>query len=525
MHAVNLSAKQKAHEFLNQADYFNLGHILTEQAHPKTTLLSELVIDSIPDAIELLKEIDLDALKTFSTYIDGITHLQQAIQQTFADGGRVFLCGCGATGRLALYLEYLWRTLKNDDRVIAFMAGGDIALVHSLEGFEDFPEYGAMHLQQLGFSQNDLLISCTEGGETPFVIGATERAAKLSKYPCYFLYCNPDEQLQKITRCKQILANNRVIKLNLTVGPMALAGSTRMQASTVLQLAVGMALFIDAQNMQAEFSKFYSFAMHNNFEFLSDFIYKEAECYIAGDYITYLIDDYGITTLTDLTERSPTFSLQPIDNLQGQPKHHSLYYFAQDNTSHSLDAWQKLLGRKPRFLDWPRVHHKTRSDYLFSFDFSLNAINKRKQMLPQSSHHLFEIRKYREELVWHFGKYRHALDISGLIPLFEHTFLKMLLNIHSTLTMGRLHRYRHNLMTYVKPTNGKLIDRAARYIIWLLKIDADKDFSYEDVIYEIFYQSDRLSEDDSIVMRVYNQLKNKKGGRLHRTNTTLRGKT
>ena len=46
----------------------------------------------------------------------------------------------------------------------SFMAGGDIALVHSLEGFEDYPEYGARHLRQLGFSENDLFIGVTEGG-------------------------------------------------------------------------------------------------------------------------------------------------------------------------------------------------------------------------------------------------------------------------------------------------------------------------------------------------------------------------
>ena len=46
------------------------------------------------------------------------------------------------------------------------MAGGDVALVHSLEGFEDFPDFGARHLVELGFGPNDLLIGSTEGGET-----------------------------------------------------------------------------------------------------------------------------------------------------------------------------------------------------------------------------------------------------------------------------------------------------------------------------------------------------------------------
>ena len=48
-------------------------------------------------------------------------------------------------------------------------------------------------------------------------------------------------------------------------------------------------------------------------------------------------------------------------------------------------------------------------------------------------------------------------------PLERQTLLKMLLNQHSTLVMGRLGRYESNIMTWVSPNNGKLVDRAARY--------------------------------------------------------------
>ena len=48
------------------------------------------------------------------------------------------MCGCGATGRLALVLETLWRQETQEiypdwyDRTIAFMAGGDAALIKSV---------------------------------------------------------------------------------------------------------------------------------------------------------------------------------------------------------------------------------------------------------------------------------------------------------------------------------------------------------------------------------------------------------
>ena len=69
--------------------------------------------------------------------------------------------------------------------------------MHALEGFEDHPAYGARHVKDMGFSDGDLLIGCTEGGETPYVIGAAQKAAEISSNPPFFLYCNPDSALTR----------------------------------------------------------------------------------------------------------------------------------------------------------------------------------------------------------------------------------------------------------------------------------------------------------------------------------------
>ncbi len=58
------------------------------------------------------------------------------------------------------------------------MAGGDSALIQSIEDFEDHPEFGERQLHNLGYNkEQDMLISSTEGGETPWVIGTAEYAA------------------------------------------------------------------------------------------------------------------------------------------------------------------------------------------------------------------------------------------------------------------------------------------------------------------------------------------------------------
>jgi N-acetylmuramic acid 6-phosphate etherase len=104
------------------------------------------------------------------------------------------------------------------------------------------------------------------------------------------------------------------------------------------------------------------------------------------------------------------------------------------------------------------------------------------------------------------GTHRAGVDVSSLHPLFEHLLLKMLLNAHSTLLMGRLGRYESNLMTWVRPSNNKLIDRAIRYVAYLLSREGIRA-SYEDIAYRCFERMQGLSPDQSIVLETVASLR------------------
>nr|NIP94264.1 SIS domain-containing protein [Akkermansiaceae bacterium] len=166
--------------FLEVAAEFRLGELETEQPHPATGELSRLAREDPGAAVEVLKQVDLNALVCLESFNPRLEFLAAAMAETLDRGRRIFLCGCGATGRLSISLETFAREgLLGDDlgeRVIGFMAGGDAALVRSIERFEDYPQYGVRQLRELGFADGDLMIGITEGGETPFVIGATEEA-------------------------------------------------------------------------------------------------------------------------------------------------------------------------------------------------------------------------------------------------------------------------------------------------------------------------------------------------------------
>jgi N-acetylmuramic acid 6-phosphate etherase len=502
------SAQERARDFLRVAHRFKLGQLTTEQPHPATRELSRWARHDLAKAISVLKSVDLRALERLERHACDIDRLTKSVTATLDGGRRVFLVGCGATGRLCLSLEFLWRqTHEGSDRVRSFMAGGDVALVHALEGFEDHPAHGARHLQEMGFADGDLLIACTEGGETPYVIGATERAAEISANRPFFLYCNADSVLMPhIERFRRVRENPRIVKTCLHVGPMALAGSTRMQASTVLQLAVGAALLHPGEPSGRLVSEFRRRVRDCDFSFLEDLVEAESRAYSSGNHVVYRVRDFGITVLTDTTERAPTFSLAPFDQLNGRRVAPSLCYVSLSEADSPADAWDRLLNRAPRPLNWPEVDPRTTPEYLYGFDFSAHVPETRRRRMPDRRHHEFRIHRSSRGIGFELDSLAHDAATNGMPDLFAHLLLKQMLNIHSTLVMGRLGRYESNLMTWVSPTNGKLVDRAARYVQHLLACAGREAPSYEAVIRRLFTEMDRDRPDDPVVLRTYRSL-------------------
>jgi N-acetylmuramic acid 6-phosphate etherase len=508
------SIQKEAEDFLKISKQFRLGELPTETPHPKTKNLSADAKNNLPNAIETIKSIDIDVFLQLKLSISKLEELSLEIKNVLENNGRIFLCGCGATGRLSLALETIWRHKHKrseiKERIISFMAGGDVALIHSVEKFEDFPEYGERQLVELGFNVNDLLISCTEGGETPFVIGATELAARVSKYNPYFLYCNPDEILINTTeRSKRVIENSKIKKINLTVGPMALTGSTRMQATTILMYAVGLALWFydrDFKLAEKELNTLFQFVQKCDFKFLEKFIVEESSIYKNNEYILYETDSaLGISILTDTTERSPTFSLFPFENQNDSNKKASLSYLYFPHSSNAEVAWMDLLGRAPRTFHWPEVTDVTSSNRIMGFDFS-HSLMKTRSQYTQSHNKLFKIYLNQENQVLSFrlNEIHHVIKTDGLNFLSIHLLLKIILNTHSTLVMGRLDRYQSNLMTWVRASNYKLIDRAVRYVSILLK-QSGKDISYEELVKTCFELKDVIAKDQSLVLKMVNK--------------------
>ncbi|WP_127717452.1 hypothetical protein [Halobacteriovorax sp. HLS] len=499
-----MNHKELAKKFLEISHDFKLGDLPTEGQHPKTIGLSQWSKSNLPLALDNIKQIEQEVLEVLKAKFGELNSLKQEIRDTFETGGRVFLCGCGATGRLSLCLETIWKkTQKSKESVLSFMAGGDVALIHSIENFEDFPQYGSRQLLELGFGENDLLISTTEGGETPFVIGATEQAAQTSKRRPYFLYCNPDDILSSVAlRSKKVIENKNIEKINLTVSQMVLAGSTRMQASTILMLAAGIGLF----NLDEMWLNNLSENIDNlNFHDLEDFIIEESKIYQSGDSVLYLsCDELAISVLTDTTERSPTFSLISFENMQSRTSDYSLCYLSLKSSSSIDEAWSKLLERPPRCLEWSETKEQTSLSRLKGFNISNGLFNQRADYI-NGKDQLFEIEFLQDGFHFKLNELSKDWRFNSTDLLAKHVLLKVLLNTHSTLVMGRLDRYSSNIMTWVRPSNNKLIDRTIRYVQILLK---EKGISkeYDEICYELFKQLESASRSEALVLKVYNAI-------------------
>lgn len=517
------AAHEKARAYLATAHEFHLGQLPTEQPHPKTRELSQLAKTDLRSALKLFREVELEAYEKIRRQLPRIDLLTATIHETLLGGNKIFLSGCGATGRLSLSIESLWRqalppTDLRRERVVSFMAGGDYALVRSIENFEDHPEYGERQLLELGYQSGDLLLAITEGGETPFVIGTAETAARLGGRKPWFLYCNPDEILARTAeRSRRVLNDARIEKLNLSVGPMAITGSTRLQATSVLMFAAGTALFAAAGlggSAQTELEQLKTSLETAELEQLIPLIEAEARIYQSGDFCLHSSDEHAITVFTDVTERSPTFSLPPFENSHVLPQPPAWTYMEIPGAKSPQGAWETILLRAPRALDWDGIADKYGTNSLFGFDFSEGVAARRAQSLgPSRNQHRFEFRSEGREIVLKLEGIEARFQRSSSL-LNEHLLLKLVLNSSSTLVMGRLERFEGNVMLWVKSSNNKLIDRSVRYIQGLL---ANANYSippYNEIVIELFAVLDTLGPNEPAVLKTRDRLLEKLKGSI-----------
>ncbi len=386
--------EQQARRFLENETAFRLGMLPTEWSHPKTATLSSTIARNAADGVRMLMTVDDDVPPAMTRVLatPAYTRLVDAMTEAIGTGKRVVFTGCGATGRLAILLEAAWRAFWQElaerrpqwrsrlpdleNSVLSLMAGGDYALIRSVEGFEDSTDLGKFQLSQAGVGPGDVVVAVTEGGETSFVIGTAGQGLEAGAN-VFFVYNNPTDALrQYVERSRGVIDEPRITNIDLYTGPMAVAGSTRMQATTAELLALGAAVELalsrllsrwltpeeprqighvvrNADEYVGLFVKLIEqLRLPRNVEAIAGLLAWEETAYRGGGRVTYMTDRFLLDVLTDTTERAPTFRLPPFrkaDDTTAAPS----WAFVKNPCYTTEEAWIGVLRRPPRGIDWP----------------------------------------------------------------------------------------------------------------------------------------------------------------------------
>ena len=515
--------KTLAEQFVREETQFHLGFLPTEQSNPKSSSLEADFNESAEKGVRCLQRIDRDVLEMFTRVLRSKEY-RSLVEQGYAtiqDGGRIIFSGCGATGRLSILLESAWKDCcaihpevhELAKSVESIMTGGDYALVRSVEFFEDYASFGRRQVQEANMGAKDMLVAITEGGETSSVLGtvaeALERGCKT-----FLMFNNPAKVLaEHLERSRLAIEDPRVCVLDLFCGPMALAGSTRMQATTSEQLVAGSALESIMHRIlkrpeidyATAFSRLLdSLECASSVSAIADYMRFEANTYINKGKITYFADRFLLDIFTDTTERSPTFMLPPFRRCDDKSSP-APWAFVKNPLCTTSEAWQRGMHRPHRCLNWNKNEYilmgaedkilqnppALSSDDLMKFRIGNEDIDERSGGEHDAAI-LVTFGKPADELAEAFDaisqKFASSKILSinapsldafnvtaecseGALELIRHIALKLVLNTISTGTMALLGRISGNWMSWVDCTNKKLIDRGTRLLVELGKTD------------------------------------------------------
>jgi N-acetylmuramic acid 6-phosphate etherase len=194
----------------------------TEQRNPRTTDLDLL---PTPAMLALLHAEDARVPAAVEPVLGTLAMLVDEAAERVRRGGRVHYFGAGSSGRIAVLdaTELAPTFGLAPGVVIAHLAGGDAAMERAAEGAEDDAAGGAADAG--GVTAADLVIGLSASGRTPYVAGALTAAARPGAFTAV-VTCNPGSPLRSLAR----------VAIVADTGPEAIAGSTRLKATTALKL-------------------------------------------------------------------------------------------------------------------------------------------------------------------------------------------------------------------------------------------------------------------------------------------------
>lgn len=200
----------------------------TESVNKATQNISSA---STEEMLTMINNEDKTVAAAVEKAIPQISKLVDKAYEVLSGGGRVFYCGAGTSGRLAVAdAAELPPTYGLDpQKIVAIIAGGIGAMVNASEGCEDSRERALSTFEEYGIKKGDMVIGISASGQAPFVITIMEEARKLG-CPVGCITNNQDTLMEK---CADIT-------VAALTGAEAIKGSTRMKAGSAQKMILNM---------------------------------------------------------------------------------------------------------------------------------------------------------------------------------------------------------------------------------------------------------------------------------------------
>ncbi|HSS62651.1 MAG TPA: N-acetylmuramic acid 6-phosphate etherase [Candidatus Limnocylindrales bacterium] len=193
---------------------------MSENVHPRADELDGM---SALELVALIHGEDANAVAAMSPALEDIARAVEAIAGRMRIGGRLHYFGAGTSGLIAAMDAF------ECPETFGLEEGLVQAHVVTDPGQEDDQALGYARAGTAGLEPADVAVGVSASGNTPYVLGALERAAA-------------ERSLRIAVACRpgSALARSADLAIEVDTGPEVIAGSTRLKAGTAQKLVLNM---------------------------------------------------------------------------------------------------------------------------------------------------------------------------------------------------------------------------------------------------------------------------------------------
>ncbi|MDR2338404.1 MAG: N-acetylmuramic acid 6-phosphate etherase [Deltaproteobacteria bacterium] len=201
--------------------------LITESENPASQN-----IDLMPtlEIVSIINNEDKKVALAVEKVLPEIAQAVDGITERLKHGGRLIYFGAGTSGRLGVLdaseCPPTFNVPKGKDAlVIGCIAGGEAALINSIEDSEDRATEAEDKIKELNISSKDAVVGISANGSPIYVLTAIRKTRELGALTIG-ISCNPSSPL--ITESE--------IGISVIVGSEVITGSSRMKAGTAQKM-------------------------------------------------------------------------------------------------------------------------------------------------------------------------------------------------------------------------------------------------------------------------------------------------